>query len=64
MRISSRQFLALPLRKNLGKEKQNIAMVCGAFDSDLQTPDFQQMTENDKCPATGLEARLNKVWMV
>lgn len=62
--ISSRQFLALPLRKNLGKEKEHIAMVSSAFGGNLQTPDLQQMTEDGKHPATGFEARLNRMWMV
>lgn len=64
MRFSSRQLLGLLLRKNLGKEKEHIAMVSGAFDSDLQTPDLQQMTENGKHPETGLKVRLDRMWMV
>lgn len=64
MKISSRKILALALRKNLGKEKEHIAMLSGAFGDDLQTPDVQQMTENGKYPVKGLEARLNRMWMM
>lgn len=52
------------MRKNLGKEKEHIAMLSGAFGDDLQTPDVQQMTENGKYPVKGLEARLNGMWMM
>lgn len=38
-------------------------MVSGAFGSDLQTPDLQEMSENGKHPATGLKVRLSRMWM-